>query len=84
VYLGTARCVLVSGTGSPEGAVTGKVCDTYFRSDTGDVYTKQSGTGNTGWTIVPRLAALNVWTAQQEISAVEPILYLTATGAGSN
>jgi hypothetical protein len=77
-------CLVLSGSGSPEAAVTGSICDLYLRTDTGDLYTKQSGTGNTGWTILPRLAATNVWTAQQEISAAEPILYLTATGAGSN
>ncbi|HXO85224.1 MAG TPA: hypothetical protein VN803_06840 [Gemmatimonadales bacterium] len=69
VYLGSAGCTLRTGSGSPEGSLTGSVCDTYVNSATGDVYTKQSGTGNTGWTIVPRLAAANSWTGVQTFSA---------------
>jgi len=45
-------CTLKSGSGSPEGAVTGKVCDLYVRSNgalTTTVYVKTSGTGMTGW-----------------------------------
>jgi len=47
------QCVLRSGSGSPEGAVTGNVCDAYLRTDGADgttLYVKASGTGNTGWT----------------------------------
>ena len=50
VYLTT--CLLLPGSGSPEGAVSAPVCSTYWRTDTGDMYRKTSGTGNTGWTIV--------------------------------
>jgi hypothetical protein len=50
--LATGPCTVLSGSGSPEGVVTGVVCDTYIRTDTGDIYTKQSGTGNTGWASV--------------------------------
>lgn len=46
----TGPCVLRSGSGTPEGVVTGNVCDTFWRTDTGIIYTKTSGTGNTGWT----------------------------------
>ena len=43
-------CTTSSGTGSPEGAVVGDICDLYVRADTGTVYTKITGTGtNTGW-----------------------------------
>jgi len=52
LYLGSAPCALRAGSGTPEGAVTGTVCDTYWRTDTGTIYTKTSGTGNTGWTLV--------------------------------
>jgi hypothetical protein len=40
------------GTGSPEGAVNGAVGAIYLRTDGGagtTIYTKESGTGNTGW-----------------------------------
>ena len=47
----TGPCTLRSGTGSPEGVVAGKVCDTFWRTDTGQIYQKTSGTGNTGWTL---------------------------------
>jgi hypothetical protein len=80
IFLGTAGCILRSGSGTPEGVVTGSVCDTFVRSDTGDVYTKQSGTGNTGWTIVPRLAAANSWTATQAFTSLTASGSITATG----
>ena len=50
IYLTT--CLLLPGSGSPEGAVSAPVCSTYWRTDTGDMYRKTSGTGNTGWTVV--------------------------------
>lgn len=41
-----------SGTGSPEGVVTGSIGDIWMRTDGGagtTMYVKESGTGNTGW-----------------------------------
>ncbi len=50
--LGNA-CFLRTGSGTPEAAVIGSICDTYWRSDTGQIYTKTSGTAtNTGWTLI--------------------------------
>lgn len=52
VHLGTAAKVLF-GSGSPEGVVTANVGSTYHRTDGGAgtiLYTKESGTGNAGWT----------------------------------
>lgn len=47
----TGPCVLRSGSGNPNGNVVGNVCDTYWRTDTGEIYTKTSGGGtNLGWT----------------------------------
>lgn len=46
------RCEISSGSGSPEGSVTGDVCDVYLRTDgtTGAVlYVKATGSGSTGW-----------------------------------
>lgn len=43
---------ILTGSGSPEGAVTAPVGSTYQRSDGGagtSFYVKESGTGNTGW-----------------------------------
>ena len=51
VVIGT--CVVYTGTGSPEGVRTGKVCDLYLRSNGGastTLYVKESGTNTTtGW-----------------------------------
>lgn len=47
-----APCKISAGSGSPESAVTGNVCDIYLRTDGGastTLYVKQSGSGNTGW-----------------------------------
>lgn len=53
IIVPTGNCALRSGSGSPEGAVVGKVCDVYLRTNGGastTVYVKESGTGtNTGW-----------------------------------
>jgi hypothetical protein len=43
---------IISGTGSPEGAVTANRGTLYLRTDGGastTLYVKESGTGNTGW-----------------------------------
>ena len=47
--LNTGPCVQRSDSGSPEGVVTGNACDSYIRTETGQVYFKVSGTGSTGW-----------------------------------
>lgn len=49
IRLNTGPCVMRSGSGTPEAAVTGNVCDTWYRTDSGQLYFKVSGTGNTGW-----------------------------------
>ena len=49
----TGPCVIRSGAGSPEGVVTGKVCDKWHRTDAPYlVYIKRSGAGNTGWLLL--------------------------------
>ena len=43
---------ILSGTGTPEGAVTAAIGSMYLRADGGagtSMYIKESGTGNTGW-----------------------------------
>lgn len=40
-----------TGTGSPEGVVTGSPGDRFFATDTNFLYTKITGVGNTGWSI---------------------------------
>jgi len=37
------------GTGSPEGVVVASVGTLYRRTDSGELYVKKTGTGNTGW-----------------------------------
>jgi hypothetical protein len=47
--------LFLSGTGSPEGAVTAPVGSVFTRTDGGTdttIYRKESGTGNTGWIAV--------------------------------
>jgi hypothetical protein len=81
----TGPCLITSGAGDPTNTVNGNRCDTYVRTDTGDVYTKQtSGFTSTGWGIIPRLSVANVWTANQTIANASPALLLTNTGAGAN
>jgi hypothetical protein len=55
--LTTGLCTESSGSGSPEGVVTGIVCDRYIRTNGSTtvpiIYIKSSGTGNTGWVAIP-------------------------------
>lgn len=51
INLGTSRFIM-SGSGSPEGAVTASVGALFLRTNGGagtTLYVKESGTGNTGW-----------------------------------
>jgi hypothetical protein len=54
VYLGSATSspTIQSGTGNPEGIITGVVGSLFLRTDGGSgttLYVKESGTGTTGW-----------------------------------
>lgn len=50
--LNTGPCTIRSGSGAPEGVVTGAVCDTYHRVDAPySIYRKTSGAGTTGWVL---------------------------------
>jgi hypothetical protein len=55
IRLGTAECVQQTGSGTPEGAVTGKVCDTYLRTNGTTfetiLYVKTTASGTTGWQV---------------------------------
>lgn len=47
-----ATCKILTGAGTPEGAVTAGVCSIFLRTDGGaatTLYVKESGAGNTGW-----------------------------------
>jgi hypothetical protein len=60
---GTATTQLITGTGSPEGAVTAAVGSLYLRADgsTGTTcYIKETGSGNTGWSVCGGAGAGNV------------------------
>jgi len=76
LYLGSSPgCAFSTGSGSPENAVTGTICDTYWRTDAAEVYLKTSGSAtNTGWTKVASSAdaylaytnVANTFTAQPQ------------------
>lgn len=46
----------LSGAGSPEGVETARPGATYVDTSTGDLWAKQTGTGNTGWTLISSVA----------------------------
>jgi hypothetical protein len=51
-YVATTPPSIRSGTGDPEGVVTARIGSLYIRTEGGvgaTFYTKESGTGNTGW-----------------------------------
>jgi hypothetical protein len=52
IQAGTSGQRVVTGSGSPEGAITAPVGSLYMRSDGGtdtSIYIKETGSGNTGW-----------------------------------
>lgn len=58
-------CQFIAGSGSPESAVTGNICDLFQRSDGGAgtaLYVKESGTGNTGWSAAATAAGTITFT----------------------
>ena len=71
---------IVVGTGSPEGVVSGPVGAIYQRQDgsTGTtLYTKESGSGNTGWSVVGGSSGISggvagqiaIWSSTSSLSA---------------
>ena len=66
ILLGDGDCEFSTGAGSPEGVVTGDVCDLFVRTDGGaatTLYIKESGSGNTGWTPTGGAAVTGTGTA---------------------
>jgi hypothetical protein len=51
-YYTTPTVWVGSGTGSPESVETAAIGSAYTDRSTGELYTKTSGTGNTGWAVV--------------------------------
>lgn len=50
--IATAAALVMTGTGTPEAAVTAPVGTLFLRTDGGTsttLYVKETGTGNTGW-----------------------------------
>lgn len=66
----TGPCVSSAGSGSPNSAVTGSICDYYIDTATSNLYRKKTGTAtNTGWEVVPMVSLTNTWTATQTFTA---------------
>lgn len=62
-----AACTIRTGSGSPESAVTGVVCDQYYRTDGGagsTFYTKESGSSTTGWVAAATSASTSTFTGK--------------------
>lgn len=82
VRLVDGPCRVRAGAGSPEGSVTGNICDTYFRSNGGTdttIYVKESGSGNTGWVALG--SGSGSWTNPMTSSAIAAIVS-DETGSG--
>lgn len=69
--LNTGPCRFRSGSGSPEGAVTGNPCDTYVQTNVSGamaIWSKTSGSAtNTGWQALGGLGLANLWTTTQAV-----------------
>jgi hypothetical protein len=69
IWLGASPCTILSGSGSPETVVTAAICSSFYRTDTGDRYLKTSGSGNTGWSLLPRVDAANTFSVSNAFNA---------------
>jgi len=70
--------VILQGTGSPNSVVTAPVGSVYTQSDGTagkTLWTKSTGTGNTGWEAVPTPSAANAWSSTNTF----PSVYVAAT-----
>jgi hypothetical protein len=68
--VGASACMIRSGSGSPNGVVTDNVCAVYIQSDTGAIWRKSSGTGNTGWESVGTVTSVALTMPSQFVSPV--------------
>jgi hypothetical protein len=58
---------ILSGEGSPEGAVTAQIGTLYRRLDVGELYIKETGSGNTGWTLAGEPDPADVFLANKSV-----------------
>lgn len=98
--LGTSGPRMMSGTGSPEGAVTAPVGSIWFQTDSTvgvSHWRKASGAGNTGWVVMEgdtgrrglSAGLLNGWTGTLSVQRIGYMVTLlgvamSGTGASSN
>lgn len=81
-------CTESAGSGSPEGVVTGVVCDRYLRSNGSNgttLYYKESGSSTTGWTALGQVVTPSASVTVGTTATVTPTsltIYLTCTDAG--
>lgn len=81
-------CVIRSGSGTPEGAIVGDICDVYLRTNGSTdttIYVKESGSSNTGWIPLgsstsgaPTNATYIVQTANGSLSAEQALSTLAS------
>jgi len=69
-----------TGAGSPEAVVTAVVGSLYVDNNSGNLYRKNSGSGNTGWVDMTNGSAVPVGTVLDYTGTTEPTGYLFAYG----
>lgn len=93
LILGAGTIQELSGSGTPEAAVTAPVGSTFRRSDGGtgtSLYVKETGTGNTGWVahgVIPPdvqwFASSGTWTAPTAAKTVHVVCVSGGGGGGA-
>jgi hypothetical protein len=87
LYPGAGAAKWTNGSGTPEGTLTAAIGSLYTDTATGRLYTKESGSGNTGWVLQGVSAPLPLTIASGSITipathTTVPVLTVLLTGEG--
>lgn len=73
---------IINRTGNPEGVYSANPSSMFHDHDNGDIYSKKTGTGNTGWALIAT-GSVGITVTPDEGGAIGPTSTLSALGSPS-